>query len=126
MKCPFCGNIGDKVVDSRESKEGNSIRRRRECLACSKRYHWNFAACLFFRRGNIAIHYICFSCGIACCGMRRWYKQIAVQRICVGRYIIHTGAMPVVCVEMANCNECKRSTMLMATEGHLRPGCKSL
>src|SRR5688500_20119163 len=38
MKCPFCGNLGDKVVDSRESKEGNSIRRRRECLGCGKRY----------------------------------------------------------------------------------------
>ena len=38
MKCPFCGNLGDKVVDSRESKEGNSIRRRRECLHCGKRY----------------------------------------------------------------------------------------
>jgi len=38
MKCPFCGHIGDKVVDSRESKEGNSIRRRRECLSCAKRY----------------------------------------------------------------------------------------
>jgi transcriptional repressor NrdR len=38
MKCPFCGHLGDKVVDSRESKEGNSIRRRRECLNCSKRY----------------------------------------------------------------------------------------
>ena len=38
MKCPFCGNLGDTVVDSRESKEGNSIRRRRECLGCSKRY----------------------------------------------------------------------------------------
>ncbi len=38
MKCPFCGNLCDKVVDSRESKEGNSIRRRRECLGCGKRY----------------------------------------------------------------------------------------
>ena len=38
MKCPFCGNLGDKVVDSRESKEGNSIRRRRECLGCGKRF----------------------------------------------------------------------------------------
>jgi len=38
MKCPFCGNLGDKVVDSREGKEGNSIRRRRECLGCGKRY----------------------------------------------------------------------------------------
>ena len=38
MKCPFCGHLGDKVVDSRESKEGHSIRRRRECLGCGKRY----------------------------------------------------------------------------------------
>ena len=32
MKCPFCGDIGDKVVDSRESREGDVIRRRRQCL----------------------------------------------------------------------------------------------
>ena len=38
MKCPFCGNMGDKVVDSRESKEGEVIRRRRECLACGRRF----------------------------------------------------------------------------------------
>ncbi|HTD23410.1 MAG TPA: transcriptional regulator NrdR [Terriglobales bacterium] len=38
MKCPFCGFINDKVVDSRESKEGESIRRRRECLKCEKRF----------------------------------------------------------------------------------------
>jgi transcriptional repressor NrdR len=38
MKCPFCGELGDKVVDSRESKEGEVIRRRRECLACSRRF----------------------------------------------------------------------------------------
>ncbi|MEQ1757469.1 MAG: transcriptional regulator NrdR [Vicinamibacterales bacterium] len=38
MKCPFCGNLGDKVVDSRESKEGEVIRRRRECLACGRRF----------------------------------------------------------------------------------------
>src|ERR1700694_6030968 len=38
MKCPFCGFDQDKVVDSRESKEGESIRRRRECLRCEKRY----------------------------------------------------------------------------------------
>ena len=38
MKCPFCGFINDKVVDSRESKEGESIRRRRECLKCGKRF----------------------------------------------------------------------------------------
>ena len=38
MKCPFCGRSKDKVVDSRESKEGQSIRRRRECLACKRRY----------------------------------------------------------------------------------------
>ena len=38
MKCPFCGHLGDKVVDSRESKEGEMIRRRRECLDCGRRF----------------------------------------------------------------------------------------
>lgn len=38
MKCPFCGHPEDKVVDSRESREGEAIRRRRECLACEKRF----------------------------------------------------------------------------------------
>ena len=38
MKCPFCGNIEDKVIDSRTSKEGEAIRRRRECLKCGKRF----------------------------------------------------------------------------------------
>jgi transcriptional repressor NrdR len=38
MKCPFCNRLGDKVVDSRESKEGEVIRRRRECLECGKRF----------------------------------------------------------------------------------------
>lgn len=38
MKCPFCGNPEDKVIDSRTSKEGDAIRRRRECLGCSKRF----------------------------------------------------------------------------------------
>lgn len=38
MKCPFCGHPEDRVVDSRESKEGEAIRRRRECLACEKRF----------------------------------------------------------------------------------------
>src|SRR5690242_636294 len=38
MKCPFCGFPNDKVVDSRESKEADSIRRRRECLKCEKRF----------------------------------------------------------------------------------------
>jgi transcriptional repressor NrdR len=38
MKCPFCGFINDKVVDSRETKEGESIRRRRECMKCEKRF----------------------------------------------------------------------------------------
>jgi transcriptional repressor NrdR len=38
MKCPFCGFENDKVVDSREAKEGESIRRRRECLKCEKRF----------------------------------------------------------------------------------------
>ncbi len=38
MKCPFCGNIEDKVVDSRIASEGDSIRRRRECLKCQRRF----------------------------------------------------------------------------------------
>ena len=38
MKCPYCGHLGDKVVDSRESKEGDAIRRRRECLECGRRF----------------------------------------------------------------------------------------
>src|SRR2546428_9210378 len=38
MKCPFCGFLEDKVVDSRESREGEAIRRRRECLRCERRF----------------------------------------------------------------------------------------
>ena len=38
MKCPFCAHIHDKVVDSRESKEGEAIRRRRQCLKCKRRF----------------------------------------------------------------------------------------
>ena len=38
MKCPYCAHLGDKVVDSRESKEGDVIRRRRECLSCGRRF----------------------------------------------------------------------------------------
>jgi transcriptional repressor NrdR len=38
MKCPFCGHLEDKVVDSRESREGDVIRRRRECLDCGRRF----------------------------------------------------------------------------------------
>src|SRR5689334_7685656 len=38
MKCPFCNHLEDKVVDSRETKEGDTIRRRRECLGCERRY----------------------------------------------------------------------------------------
>src|ERR1700704_4829696 len=38
MNCPFCGHLEDKVVDSRESKEGGAIRRRRECLKCERRF----------------------------------------------------------------------------------------
>ena len=38
MKCPYCSHPGDKVVDSRESKEGEVIRRRRECLDCGRRF----------------------------------------------------------------------------------------
>jgi transcriptional repressor NrdR len=38
MKCPYCGFLQDKVIDSRESKEADSIRRRRECEGCNKRF----------------------------------------------------------------------------------------
>ncbi len=38
MKCPYCGHEEDKVVDSRASKEGQAVRRRRECLQCEKRF----------------------------------------------------------------------------------------
>lgn len=38
MKCPFCGYSESKVIDSRPADEGSSIRRRRECLACAKRF----------------------------------------------------------------------------------------
>jgi transcriptional repressor NrdR len=38
MKCPFCGHGDNKVIDSRTSSEGNAVRRRRECLACSQRF----------------------------------------------------------------------------------------
>lgn len=38
MKCPFCDEVEDKVVDSRMAKEGELIRRRRECLACKRRF----------------------------------------------------------------------------------------
>jgi len=38
VKCPFCNHIEDKVVDSRETKEGDTIRRRRECLGCERRF----------------------------------------------------------------------------------------
>ncbi|MBL8151855.1 MAG: transcriptional repressor NrdR [Blastocatellia bacterium] len=38
MRCPFCAHLEDRVVDSRESREGDSIRRRRECLKCERRF----------------------------------------------------------------------------------------
>ncbi|MCE5312047.1 MAG: transcriptional regulator NrdR [Nitrospiraceae bacterium] len=38
MKCPFCGSVEDKVIDSRSSKEGDTIRRRRVCLKCEGRF----------------------------------------------------------------------------------------
>jgi len=38
MNCPFCNHLHDKVVDSRESREGDVIRRRRECLGCGRRF----------------------------------------------------------------------------------------
>jgi transcriptional repressor NrdR len=38
MKCPFCGHAENKVIDSRISKDGKAVRRRRECLNCAKRF----------------------------------------------------------------------------------------
>ena len=38
MKCPYCGDQDSKVVDSRHSEDGNSIRRRRECMGCQRRF----------------------------------------------------------------------------------------
>ena len=38
MRCPYCDNEEDKVVDSRTADEGRAIRRRRECLACARRF----------------------------------------------------------------------------------------
>ena len=38
MRCPFCGSEKDKVVDSRSSKDGGAVRRRRQCLRCSQRF----------------------------------------------------------------------------------------
>ena len=38
MKCPFCAHVDDKVIDSREGRSGDTIRRRRECLECRRRF----------------------------------------------------------------------------------------
>jgi transcriptional repressor NrdR len=38
MKCPFCGEIDNRVIDSRLSKDGTQIRRRRECISCARRF----------------------------------------------------------------------------------------
>jgi transcriptional repressor NrdR len=38
VRCPFCGNLEDRVVDSREGRDGDVIRRRRECTGCGRRY----------------------------------------------------------------------------------------
>jgi transcriptional repressor NrdR len=38
VKCPFCGQLGERVVDSREGREGEVVRRRRECASCKRRF----------------------------------------------------------------------------------------
>jgi len=38
MRCPFCGQVEDRVVDSRETQDGQATRRRRECIACQRRF----------------------------------------------------------------------------------------
>ena len=47
MKCPYCGYQESKVVDSRHSEDGQSIRRRRECLSCQKRFT-TYETCLLY------------------------------------------------------------------------------
>ena len=48
MKCPFCGEADSKVIDSRPTEDGEKIRRRRECLACKKRFTTYEATFLVF------------------------------------------------------------------------------
>ena len=54
MLCPFCGFREDKVIDSRESKDGGSIRRRRQCLSCERRFttyeHCDEVACMVIKK----------------------------------------------------------------------------
>ena len=64
MKCPFCGDQESKVVDSRHSEDGTSIRRRRECLECQKRFTTfevvesvqTIAEKLGITRSSVAVH----------------------------------------------------------------------
>lgn len=48
MKCPFCGHNEDRVLDTREQKDGDSIRRRRECLECKSRFSTTESLSLVF------------------------------------------------------------------------------
>lgn len=52
MKCPFCGFAESKVIDSRPAEEGATIRRRRECLACQKRFCRTFGSTPVIGSGN--------------------------------------------------------------------------
>ena len=53
MKCPYCGYQESKVVDSRHSEDGLSIRRRRECLSCQKRFTTECLPIVVIKRGGI-------------------------------------------------------------------------
>jgi len=56
MRCPFCGNIDDKVIESKQNVDGSSIRRRRECLSCHGRFtsyeHIKEAPLVVIKRDN--------------------------------------------------------------------------
>ena len=61
MKCPFCGEIDNKVIDSRLSKDASVIRRRRECIDCSRRFttyeHIEEIPIMIINAGIVKIYY---------------------------------------------------------------------
>ena len=63
MKCPACGFLDDKVVDSRAVKDGAGVRRRRVCLNCSHRFSPKFKAYLFARHMHTNRSFKCPKCG---------------------------------------------------------------
>ncbi|MGK2348756.1 transcriptional regulator NrdR [Actinomyces sp. W5033] len=74
MHCPFCRNDGSRVVDSRTSEDGLSIRRRRECLQCGRRFTTTETASLSVRKRSGAIE-----------PFSRAKVVVGVRRACQGR-----------------------------------------